>query len=110
VFCSSTDTTSLFECAYAKLLWHVCYIALGIASSLKTSNLFRTWFQNIGQGSLLLLGASCFCWSLWLSRNDVVFVEKSSKKIFFAGSFQESSLALPMGKVAAKWRANSNDC
>jgi hypothetical protein len=33
----------------------------------------------------------------------MLFLRKNRpKKSFFAGSFQESSLALPMGKVAAK--------
>jgi hypothetical protein len=81
----------------------VCHIALGIASSLGTRNLFGTcWSQNGGQDNLLLLGVSSFGWSIWLSRNDVVFEKKKTFKIFFAGSFKGNSLVSPMGQVLAK--------
>lgn len=61
----------------------VCHIALGIASSLGTRNLFGTcWSQNGGQDNLLLLGVSSFGWSIWLSRNDVVFEKKKHSKYF----------------------------
>lgn len=79
----------------------MCHIALGITSSLGPSNLFGNWSRNGGQGSLLLLGVLGFCWTIWLSRNDVVF-EKKHPKSFFLSSFQGNSLALPMGQVSAK--------
>lgn len=75
VVCSSTYAIQhLFLSAlYAKFLWCVYHIALGIASPLGTSNLFGTWSHNGGHNNILMLGASSFCWVLWLSRNDVVF-------------------------------------
>lgn len=79
----------------------MCHIALGITPSLGPSNLFGNWSRNGGQDSLLLLGVLGFCWTIWLSRNDVDF-EKKTSKIFFPGSFQGNPMSLPMGQVAAK--------
>jgi hypothetical protein len=45
--------------------------------------MFSTWTNQFG-GKLkrqILVGASAFCWAIWLSRNDVVF-DKSPIKTF----------------------------
>ena len=91
VFCSNTETIHhlFFDCPYAKFLWRMCHIALGIDPPLGTSNLFGTWSQNGGQGNLLLFGAAGFCWALWLSRNDVIFKKtrpKSFLQVLFKGT------------------------
>jgi hypothetical protein len=55
---------------------------------------------NKKENSLLLTAASALCWTVWITRNEVVF-DKCRPKSFFAGTIQGNSLDPTMGKVAA---------
>jgi hypothetical protein len=50
--------------------------------------------------SLLLMAAAALCWTIWLTRNEVVF-DKCRPKTFFAGALQGNPLAMAVGKTAA---------
>jgi hypothetical protein len=52
------------------------------------------------QNALLLTAASALCWTIWLTRNEVVF-DKCRPKFFFAGTIQGNLLAATMGEAAA---------
>jgi hypothetical protein len=50
--------------------------------------------------SLLLMAAAALCWTIWLTRNEVVF-DKCRPKTFFAGALHGNPLATAVGKTAA---------
>jgi hypothetical protein len=47
-------------------------------------HLFNIWYKQGGNqyNSLLLTGATVFCWSMWLTRNDIVLINLSLKHIY----------------------------
>jgi hypothetical protein len=51
------------------------------------------------QNALLLTAASALCWTIWLTRNEVVY--DKCRAIFFAGTIQGNLLAVTMGEAAA---------
>ena len=50
-------------------------MVLGIKPPLNVHNLFDNWYPGKDKTfrSLLLTGAAAICWSIWLTRNEVVF-------------------------------------
>ena len=84
-FCHSTETIHhlFFDCFYAKFLWRAVHLMFGISSPLSIEDLFVHW-SKLGDNlhnSLLLTAASALCWTIWLTRNEVVF-DKSRPKTF----------------------------
>jgi hypothetical protein len=52
---------------------------------------------SIKQRALVLIGVAAFSWTLWLSRNDVVFQESKSKsylRVMFRGTYWIRSLSI----------------
>jgi hypothetical protein len=84
-FCHDNETIMhlFFECHYAKFMWDLLYLAFNIVPPRSVRHMFGTWLNQFG-GKLkrqALVGAWAFCWTLWLSKNDVVF-DKSPIKSF----------------------------
>ena len=84
-------STSLFECHYTESLWQTVHIVFGVMPPLSVEHLFNRWYkQGRNQyNSLLLTGAAAFCWSICLTRNDVVFDKYQSKtylQVLFRGA------------------------
>ena len=90
-FCHSTETIHhlFFECAYAKFLWRAVHLLFGIAPPLNIDDLFVTWSKMGGviYNSLLLTAAAALCWTIWLTRNEVVF-DKCRPKTFLQVLFR----------------------
>jgi hypothetical protein len=81
--------TFFFKCSYAKFLWRVVHLLFGIAPPLNIDDLFVTW-SNMGgviYNSLLLTAAVALCWTIWLTRNEVVF-DKCRPKTFLQVLFR----------------------
>jgi hypothetical protein len=73
----------------------------GISAPLSKEDLFVTWskMSSKPQNALLLTAASALCWTIWLTRNEVVY--DKCRAIFFAGTIQGNLLAVTMGEAAA---------
>ena len=58
-------------------------MATGLTKPCSVSHLYGGWLRGFSKElkPLLLLGAAATCWSLWLSRNDIVYEKK--KNMFF---------------------------
>jgi hypothetical protein len=84
-FCLKDESIQhlFYDCYYARFLWGLVHISFGISPPRNVKHMFSTWTNQFG-GKLkrqILVGASAFCWAIWLSRNDVVF-DKSLIKTF----------------------------
>ena len=79
-----------------------CTLNVWVITPLSIHDLFVNWSKAGGNihNSLLLTAASALCWTIWLTRNEVVF-DKCRPKTFFAGAIQGNPLATAMGKAAA---------
>jgi hypothetical protein len=79
-FCQGNETIQhlFFECRFARMVWSMMFWALGVPKPTSTSNMFGNWLSQFDKKlkNLALLGVATICWSLWLSRNDLVFQKK----------------------------------
>lgn len=69
-----------FECRFARAVWSIIYAASGLSQPHCMPNIFGNWLWGIEKElkPLVLLGAAATYWSLWLSRNDIVFGKKNN--------------------------------
>jgi hypothetical protein len=55
---------------------------------------------NKKYNTLLLTAAAALLWTIWLTRNEVVF-DKYKPKFFFAGTVSRDTLTTSMDEIAA---------
>jgi len=81
VFCPHQKTIKhlLFECSFARSIWSSIQIASNLYSPKSVANVFGNWLHGIDKKlrTIIRVGAIAVIWSLWLSRNDKVFNDKS---------------------------------
>jgi len=93
-FCSSEESIQhlFFECQVAKLMWNTLFFAFGIYPPSCVDDLFGSWRRSFPPKfqKAILIGASAFCWAIWISRNDVIFknsITNSPLQVIFRGTF-----------------------
>jgi hypothetical protein len=90
-FCHYPETIQhlFFNCYYAKFLWRAVHLMFGISPPLSMEDLFVTWSKKSSkpQNALLLTAASALCWTIWLTRNEVVF-DKCRPKLYLQVLFR----------------------
>ncbi len=72
-----------FDCHIAKFLWRIAYFSFGLKPPNSISNVVENWLGCVDSKikNLIFVGASAFCWALWLNRNEIVF-DKSPNKSY----------------------------
>jgi hypothetical protein len=83
-FCYKDETIKhlFFNCYYARFLWGLTHITFGISPPHNIIHMFGSWTNVIGgQLKRQLVDVSVFCWTIWLSRNDVVFDKSPIKSL-----------------------------
>ena len=79
-FCHEDETIQhlFFDCHVTRLVWASVYAAWGLPKPSSVSNMFGNWLNGIPKHykPLVLVGAAALCWSVWRSRNAVVFDNK----------------------------------
>jgi hypothetical protein len=93
-FCNTPESIQhlFFNCAYAKFLWTAVHMVLGIAQPTDVNDLFNHWSKRGGTIHNLnsLTAAAALCWSLWISRNEIVFdkcTPKTFMQVLFRGTY-----------------------
>ena len=80
VFCHHDETIKhlFFQCKFAHSIWSVIQVASGMYPPCSIANIFSNWLHGIDHRfrNLLRVGALAIIWSLWLSRNDIIFNAK----------------------------------
>jgi len=76
-FCHCLETIQhlFFHCTYAKFLWRAVHLMFGLAPPLSIDDLFVNWSKRGSKlyNSLFLTATSALCWTIWITRNEVVF-------------------------------------
>ena len=116
-FCSSSETIQhlFFDCHVARFVWNAVYVVFGIQPPTSMSFLLGSWLGNFSRKlqKHILVGASALCWTIWLSRNDVVFqktIPNSYLQVIFRGIYWArcwSQLSKEEEKLSLKKRACS---
>jgi hypothetical protein len=76
-FCNNVETIHhlFFYCALAKFLWRVIQLMFGLSVPRNVKHVYLDWILNMNNTNkrLLFVGLGAMFWSIWLSRNDIVF-------------------------------------
>jgi hypothetical protein len=76
-FCDSFETIQhlFFDCVLAKFMWRVIQVTFGLSTPMNIKHVFGGWIQRMNEKDkkLLFVGMDALFWSIWLSRNDIVF-------------------------------------
>jgi hypothetical protein len=113
-FCSREETIQhlMFDCHLARAIWGVVHVTFGVDHPSDFGHMCGTWLDNWdSKGSrLCLIGVAALLWSIWLSRNEVVFNKCSPKsfvQIIFRGTFWARSWAALSkeedGSILKRW-------
>ena len=73
-------------------MWRTVHVSFNLIPPTSVYNLFTSWLEGINRKlkSQIIVGASAFCWAIWLTRNDVVFnkaVASSYLQAIFRGTW-----------------------
>jgi hypothetical protein len=75
-FCNLDETIKhLFvACQLATIMWRIVQVSFNITPPIDFFHMFNGWLNGINKKLMykILVGASALCWSIWLSRNDMV--------------------------------------
>jgi hypothetical protein len=76
-FCNNFEIVQhlFFDCALAKFIWRVVDLFFRFGAPNNIKNMFRSWVQNMNAKNkrLFYVGIGDMLWSIWLSRNDIIF-------------------------------------
>ena len=96
-FCHKEETIKhlFFDYRFACSIWSFIHVAIGLLKPHNIGHMFNGWLRGVNKDVklLFLLGGAATCWSIWLSRNDIVF---ETKKLFLLCRL---SIWLPTGYV-----------
>jgi hypothetical protein len=90
-FCNNFETVQhlFFYCALAKFTWRVIDLFFGLGAPNNIRNMFGAWVQNMNVKNkrLFYVAIGVMLWSIWLSRNDIVF-NKTPISSYLQGIFR----------------------
>jgi hypothetical protein len=92
LFSARDNSTLIFYCHFARFLWRAVQVTFNIAMPTSVVDLFNDWAYGVGIRfkKLLLVGATALCWTMWTSRNEMVFDKSPAKtymQVFYRGTY-----------------------
>ena len=95
-FCDHNEIIQhlFYDCQHAKIIWRVVQVATGLTPPKSMTHMLWNWLTGISmkERRLIFVGAAALMWTIWCTRNDLIF-EKKNIYLIYAGSLQESVLA-----------------
>jgi hypothetical protein len=77
VFCDEPETIQhlFLSCPFAKIIWRMVYCTYNIIPPASITNMFGNCLNGVNKDdrARIRIGVSALCWSLWTSRNDIIF-------------------------------------
>ena len=76
-FCDTNETVHhlFLACPFAKIVWRMIYFAYNIPPPANINNMFGNWLNRVPKNdkNKIRIGISAICWTIWRTRNDIVF-------------------------------------
>jgi hypothetical protein len=76
-FCNNNETVDhlFLHCPFAKIIWRMIFFTYNIPPSSNVTNMFGNWLNGVNKKDkfYIRIGVSAICWSIWTSRNDIIF-------------------------------------
>src|SRR4051812_11349264 len=76
-FCDSVETIEylFLSCPFAKIIWRILYFTYNITPPTNITNMFGNWLNGMNKKNKarIRVGVSALCWSIWTSRNSIIF-------------------------------------
>jgi hypothetical protein len=76
-FCNESETIQhlFLTCPFAKIIWRMIYLTYNLPPPANITNMFGKWLNGVGKTdkAKIRIGISAVCWSIWTSRNDMIF-------------------------------------
>jgi hypothetical protein len=76
-FCDNNETIDhlFISCPFAKLIWRKVFFAYNIPPPSNITNMVGNWLNGLNKKDKdhIRIGISAIYWSIWTSRNDIVF-------------------------------------
>ena len=90
-----------FSCAHVKFLWRAVHVVFGLSQPSSVDDLFnrRCKVGGTKHNLLLLTAALAICWTIWISRNEVIF-DKCKAKSYLQVLFRGTYWLQPLGSIA----------
>jgi hypothetical protein len=93
-FCSSQESIQhlFFDCHFAKFVWRVIHVSFNLLPPTSVHNMFTGWLGGINRKlkAKIFVGASAMCWTIWLTRNNIVFNKAAAPsylQVIFRGTY-----------------------
>jgi hypothetical protein len=81
VFCDSLESVDhlFLSCPFTRIIWRMVYFAYNIPPPSNITNMFGNWLNGIDKKdkARIRIGVSALCWSIWTSRNNIVFKKQT---------------------------------
>ena len=76
-FCNSDETIQhlFIHCHFAHYMWRLLYCCFGLRPPRSIKHVFGNWLLGVDSKTkrLVITGVSVLCWTIWISRNAIVF-------------------------------------
>jgi hypothetical protein len=76
-FCNNNETVDhlFLHCPFAKIVWRMIFFTYNIPPPSNVTNMFGNWLNGVSKRdkAYTRIGVSAICWSIWTSRNDIIF-------------------------------------
>ena len=83
-FCNNDETVDhlFLHCPFAKIVWRMIFFTYNIPPPSNITNMFGNWLNGVNKKDKIYIriGVSAICWSIWTSRNDIIFNKQKGTK------------------------------
>jgi hypothetical protein len=76
-FCNESETVQhlFINCPFVKIIWRMIYLTYNLPPPANVTNMFGNWLNGVNKKDKerIRIGISAVCWSIWTTRNDIIF-------------------------------------
>jgi hypothetical protein len=69
------DSTSIYSCLFAHLVWHIVHVTFSLTPPTNITNMFGNWLNGVNKKtkSQIRMEVCALSWAIWNLHNDIIF-------------------------------------